>query len=51
MLPDEVDQCAVQALLKRQVLSNGDYVLITRGDHAHAQGGTNTLRILRVGDA
>ncbi|MDZ5111274.1 pyruvate kinase [Pseudomonas putida] len=51
MLPDEVGQGAVQALLQRQVVSNGDYVLITRGDNAHAQGGTNTLRIVRVGDA
>jgi pyruvate kinase len=25
-------------------------VLISRGDHANAQGGTNCLRVIRVGD-
>jgi hypothetical protein len=29
----------------------GDHVLITRGDHASAQGGTNCLRVIRVGDS
>lgn len=47
---EEVNQRAVQALLDRQVVSQGDYVLITRGDHAQDQGGTNTLRIVQVGD-
>lgn len=47
----EINQCAVDALLQRQVVRHGDLVLITRGDHAHDQGGTNTLRIVRVGDA
>jgi pyruvate kinase len=32
------------------VVAEGDHVLISRGDHANAQGGTNCLRVIRVGD-
>ncbi|PVZ36936.1 pyruvate kinase [Pseudomonas sp. CC120222-01a] len=46
----QVNQRAVAALVERGVLQVGDHVLITQGDYAHAQGGTNTLRVLRVGD-
>lgn len=45
-----LSQRVVQALLERNVVTHGDHVLITRGDHAHDQGGTNTLRIVQVGD-
>ncbi|MFK3818328.1 pyruvate kinase [Pseudomonas sp. NPDC089407] len=47
---EELSQRVVQALLERNVVTRGDHVLITRGDHAHDQGGTNTLRIVQVGD-
>lgn len=50
MSPEEANHRAVQALMQRGVVVAGDHVLITRGDHAHAQGGTNTLRIVRVAD-
>ncbi len=40
---------SVVALLKaRGVVSTGDYVLVSQGDKAHVQGGTNTLKILSV---
>lgn len=47
---DEVNRRAVEELVKRKVVSDGDHVLITKGDYANAQGGTNSLRVVRVGD-
>ncbi|MBB3105445.1 pyruvate kinase [Azomonas macrocytogenes] len=50
-LPNEaVNQKAVDELLRLGIVSEGDYVLITKGDTGNAQGGTNTLRVVRVGD-
>ena len=46
----EVNGRAVDELLRRGVVVEGDHVLISRGDHANAQGGTNCLRVIRVGD-
>lgn len=46
----EVNSRAVDELLQRGVVQNGDHVLISRGDYANAQGGTNCLRVVRVGD-
>ncbi|MFI8607903.1 pyruvate kinase [Pseudomonas sp. NPDC077649] len=46
----EVNARAVDELLRRGVVAAGDHVLISRGDHANAQGGTNCLRVIRVGD-
>ena len=46
----EVNARAVDELLRRGVVADGDHVLISRGDHANAQGGTNCLRVIRVGD-
>ena len=47
---DQVNSSAVEELVRRGVLVDGDHVLITRGDYANAQGGTNCLRMIRVGD-
>lgn len=47
---EELNSRAVDFLVERQVVTAGDYVLITLGDYAHTQGGTNTLRVVRVGD-
>ncbi|SFO83991.1 pyruvate kinase [Pseudomonas borbori] len=46
----EVNGRAVDELLRCGVVVEGDHVLISRGDHANAQGGTNCLRVIRVGD-
>ena len=32
----------------REIAAPGDLVILTRGDHMNAHGGTNTLRILEV---
>ncbi|NIE78013.1 pyruvate kinase [Pantoea sp. Ap-967] len=47
---DEVNQRAIDELVSRGVVTVGDHVLITKGSYLNAQGGTNTLRIVRVGD-
>ncbi|HSG02907.1 MAG TPA: pyruvate kinase [Marinobacterium sp.] len=44
-----VNQIAVQKLVDRGDVTDGDLVLITKGDYVNAQGGTNTLKIVRVG--
>jgi len=44
-----VNQVAVQKLVDRGDVVEGDLVLITKGDYVNAQGGTNTLKIVRVG--
>jgi len=45
----EVNQRAVAELLKRKFVIEGDLVLITKGDYVDAQGGTNTLKLVKVG--
>lgn len=43
------NQAAVDQLVRRGVVGDGDLVIITKGDYVNAQGGTNTLKIVRVG--
>ena len=40
---------AVEQLRRRGVVGEGDLVVITKGDYVNAQGGTNTMKIVRVG--
>ncbi|MDO9321312.1 MAG: pyruvate kinase [Pseudomonas sp.] len=47
---DKVSQAAVDELLKRGVVQQGDWVILTKGDSYHTIGGTNTMKILHVGD-
>jgi pyruvate kinase len=47
---EEVSQAAVDELLKRGAVKAGDWVILTKGDSYHTVGGTNTLKILHVGD-
>ncbi|NRP36062.1 MULTISPECIES: pyruvate kinase [unclassified Marinobacterium] len=46
---EEINQRAVEELQRRKVVKEGDIVLITKGDYVNAQGGTNTMKIVRVG--
>ena len=48
--PSEVNHCAVETLRAHDAVSDGDLVLITKGDFVNVHGGTNTLKIVRVGD-
>jgi pyruvate kinase len=48
--PAEVTREAVATLRERGLLDEGDLVLMTMGDLTGVGGGTNTLKLLRVGD-
>ena len=46
---DEVNQQAVNTLKMLGAVKDGDLVLMTKGDFRNVHGGTNTLKIVRVG--
>ncbi|MCY0966349.1 pyruvate kinase [Parathalassolituus penaei] len=46
--PDAINPTAVQILIDKGVLQAGDLVVITRGDYLNAQGGTNSMKIMRA---
>ena len=48
--PSEVNHCAVEKFREYGAVTHGDLVLITKGDFVNVHGGTNTLKIVRVGD-
>ncbi|MFG6176136.1 pyruvate kinase [Halomonas sp. THAF12] len=48
MSADELNDRAMALLVERAIAEPGDHVILTRGDHMNAHGGTNTLRILEV---
>ena len=41
---------AEQALLENKVLERGDIVVITMGEPIGQSGGTNTMKIVRIGE-
>jgi len=45
---EQINQRAVDELLRRGVVQEGDRVIITKGDYINAQGGTNTMKVVRV---
>jgi len=45
----EVNHRAVDELVSRGVVKEGELVIITKGDYVNAQGGTNTLKVVRAG--
>ena len=47
---DKVSQAAVDELLKRGVVERGDWVILTKGDTYHTIGGTNSMKLLHVGE-
>lgn len=47
---DQINHVAVEQLKSLGVVQDGDIVLITKGDYVKAHGGTNTLKVVRVGD-
>jgi len=46
----KVSQAAVDELIKRGLVEQGDWVILTKGDSYHTIGGTNGMKILHVGD-
>ena len=50
-LPEnKVSQAAVDELVSRGLVEDGDWVILTRGDSYTRRDGTNTMKIYRVGD-
>lgn len=47
---DEVNPATVDVMVKHGVLSKGDRVILTKGDHLGVGGGSNAMKILVVGE-
>lgn len=45
----DVNRLAIEELIKLNIVSNGDLVVLTKGDHMGELGGTNALKIVKVG--
>ncbi|CAA6804528.1 MAG: Pyruvate kinase (EC [uncultured Thiotrichaceae bacterium] len=48
--PMHANYMAVELLIERSQVKNGDLVIVTKGDLMGIDGGTNMLKIIRVGD-
>ena len=46
---EETNARGIGELIRRGVVQDGDLVVVTKGDYGNAQGGTNTMKIVRVG--
>jgi pyruvate kinase len=46
----EVNRELVDLLLERQAIGDGDLVIVTKGDIRGTTGGTNLMKIVRIGD-
>ncbi len=50
-MPKEyVNRAAVEELVVRHIVAEGDSVILTSGDHMGVHGGTNKMKIVRVGE-
>ena len=47
---DDVNKKAVEVMEQLDVLSEGDLVILTKGDHLGVGGGSNAMKILKVGE-
>ncbi|MCF6765176.1 pyruvate kinase [Thiotrichales bacterium 19S3-7] len=45
-----VNRSAVEELVKRGVVQEGDWVILTSGDHMGLHGGTNKIKVVQVGN-
>jgi pyruvate kinase len=48
--PKIANRQAVELMIEEGIVENGDLVIITKGDFMGIKGGTNQLKILRVGE-
>jgi pyruvate kinase len=46
----DVNRLAVEELVKRDITNDGDLIVLTKGDHMGTLGGTNAMKILKVGN-
>ncbi|MCP3999300.1 MAG: pyruvate kinase, partial [Gammaproteobacteria bacterium] len=49
--PLEANREMLEELVTKNIVQEGDYVIITKGDLRGARGGTNNMKLLRVGEA
>ena len=47
---DQVNREAVEELLRRGAVREGDHVILTKGDRMGIHGGTNVMKIIKVGE-
>jgi pyruvate kinase len=47
---NDVNSHVIENLQEKSVVKNGDLVILTKGMHKDKAGGTNMLKVLRVGD-
>ncbi|TGG95344.1 pyruvate kinase [Natronospirillum operosum] len=50
LAPNQINQAAVDELKKADLVRDGDLVIISKGDHMGILGGTNSLKIVSVGN-
>ena len=48
--PREANKLAVDYMQEKKIVKNGDLVIVTKGDSMGSKGGTNQMKILRVGE-
>lgn len=48
MSPTELNDQALALLVKQGVAKLGDHIILTRGDHMNAHGGTNTMKVITI---
>lgn len=48
--PMQANRIAVEQLIEHEIVQEGDMVIVTKGDLLGIDGGTNMLKIIRVGD-
>ena len=46
---EQTNALAVSELVNRGMVKEGDLIVMTKGDYVNAQGGTNTMKVVRVG--
>ena len=46
----KVNQTVIETIIKNKVVASGDLVILTKGMHKDKSGGTNMMKIIRVGD-
>ncbi|WP_417331505.1 pyruvate kinase [Halomonas cupida] len=50
MTADELNDRALERIVSQAIADIGDHVILTRGDHMNAHGGTNTMKILDINE-
>ncbi|MBZ5486067.1 pyruvate kinase [Halomonas aquamarina] len=50
MSATELNDRALELLVQHGLAEPGDHVILTRGDHMNAHGGTNTMKVMTIAD-